>query len=299
MARTQDASTVTTTVEKITPEISEKWLKTIKVNRPLSQDNIVNMAIKMDSDEWSDNGETIKFYDNGELFDGQHRLRACVLAGKPFFSSVSRGITDRKAFSTVDVGRPRSNADIFALSGYIEARIASAVALMLMFYRAGNLTLRGPRGTREQLNFSKGFLKGKKVIKNYSRAVDKDKLRIFAEPYRDSINHAVKVVKRLGLKHRLVPHSLASTCFVLFSEKSITEAESFIRDLSTGAGLNTNDPVYRLREKMIANATSEHSKLSRWAIMYLMLKSWNKRRAGEKVGFLRMDNKNDKMPKVK
>lgn len=292
-------SNTTAAVERVTPAVAETWLKTMKMNRPLDQDKIVNMAIEIDAGKYSDNGETVKFYDNGELFDGQHRLRAGILAGKPFLTLVARGIEDRRAFSTVDVGKPRSHADIFALSGYGEQRTASTVALYLMFYKSGYLTVRGPRGTREQLNFSKGFKKGKKIIKNYSRAVDKEKLLRFAEPYRDAINHGIKAVRQAGVKDGLISRPLAVACYILFAEKSVPATDAFWSDFGIGSGLKTNDPVHALREKLISNAMHKQQKMTRWAVMFLVLKAWNKRRSGTPVTHLRLDENDAKMPKVK
>jgi hypothetical protein len=295
------SSTTTTAVERITPDMADKWLQTMKMNRPLNQDKIVAMAISMDGSEYIDNGETIKFYDNGELFDGQHRLRACILAGKPFVSSVARGISDRRAFATVDVGNPRKHSDMFALTGYNEPRTISTAAIVLLFYKSGHLTLKGPRGTREQLYFAKSLPKGKGKhgMRNYSRAVDKEKLLKFAEPYREALSHAMKAVRHFGVKDGMISRPLAVTCYLLFAEKSLADADSFWGDFGRGAGLKENDPVHRLREKLTSNALSGHQKLTRWAVMALTIKAWNKRRAGTPVTNLRLEDIDSKMPKVK
>src|SRR4051812_39659069 len=91
----------------IAPKLASEWLRTMVANRPLSQIKAVEYGLAMERGDWVLNGETIKFNDKGNLIDGQHRLQACVLAGKPFQTYVVRGIADDRAFATIDTGKLR------------------------------------------------------------------------------------------------------------------------------------------------------------------------------------------------
>ena len=71
---------------KVTPHLASKWLQKNSCNRPLSQNTVYRYADAILSGEWKLNGDTIRFDSNGTLIDGQHRLHACVKAGKSFMA---------------------------------------------------------------------------------------------------------------------------------------------------------------------------------------------------------------------
>src|SRR6266850_4515569 len=128
---------MTTKLETITPVMAKKWLEMIATNRPLSDSKCLEYAIEMEEGKWIINGETIKFNGDGTLFDGQHRLQACILSEKPFKSFVIRGIEDKMAFATVDVGKIRSGGDIFFIAGYKDQNSAAACAMWIYLYKNG------------------------------------------------------------------------------------------------------------------------------------------------------------------
>jgi len=94
----------------IHPNSAKVWLERKGTNRKLSDRIVAKYAQDMTNGCWEINGESIKFSgDVGDgLVDGQHRLAACVLSGKPFTSLVVWGITD---FKEIDIGKSRSIAD--------------------------------------------------------------------------------------------------------------------------------------------------------------------------------------------
>jgi hypothetical protein len=80
---------------------------------------------------------------------------------------------------------------------------------------------------------------------------------------------------------------MVAGCYFLFCEKSEPDAERFFMDLCEGVGLSGSDPVYWLRERLMANMAAPH-KLTRGAILTLVFKAWNKRRAGDKTKTLKL-----------
>ena len=73
-------------VETITPKLAEKWMEANKNNRPLRRSLVGRYAGAIRRGQWELNGESIKFDEDGVLFDGQHRLAAVVEANKPIKS---------------------------------------------------------------------------------------------------------------------------------------------------------------------------------------------------------------------
>lgn len=284
-------------VETITPKMAEAMLKNMVANRGVSDGKVLEYAIEMEGGRWSLNGETVKFNVEGQLFDGQHRLRACVLADKPFKTYVAYGISDENAFATVDVGKNRSHQDIFSISGYPSAALASSTAMTVYLYKHDMLTLKGPRGTQRYAKGSSGVTAKLKAMPPKGAVVSKEELAMFAEPMKDRVIGAVRFAQNTP-GGKLVPKAMIGGLYFLFAEKSEADAKRFFADLCEGVGLSSSDPVYRLRERLIANAASMN-KLSRWAVMLLTVKAWNKRRSGEKAMMSLKLTDGEEFPKIK
>lgn len=281
-------------MERITPEMAEQWLTTMVSNRTPSEAVVFKFAIEMDEGRWKMNGETIKFNVHGQLFDGQHRLRACILAGKPFLSLVARGL-DEDAFSTVDIGRTRTHADIFGIAGWAQNRNAAATASIIYFYTKGMATWKGPTSNRR---FKRGTALADKLktMPTRSESVGREELLRFADPLREEIIVALRFAERTPAK-RLIPVATIAALYYLFRGSSVADAERFFADLGSGLELVREDPVYALREKILATKRDDMN-LRRWPLIGLCIVAWNKRRQGEKCRQLRVTD-GDAFPKIK
>lgn len=109
--------TITSAVETITPAKAKEYLKKNTNNyRKMSRSTIRSYAEDIKNGRWELNGETIIFGKDGVLKDGQHRLAAIVLAGKPADILVVRGVeTDAHK---IDIGKVRTNVDILNAEGF-------------------------------------------------------------------------------------------------------------------------------------------------------------------------------------
>ena len=105
-----------TSVITITPEMAKELLDLNKNNRGISPANVQKISNDMLSDGFKLNGETIKIYDDGTLADGQHRLMACVLTGKPFQTYIIRGIK-KDVLPTIDAGKTRNAVEALNMTG--------------------------------------------------------------------------------------------------------------------------------------------------------------------------------------
>lgn len=283
-------------LESINPTTAEEWLKTMRRNRPLNSGRVIEYALQMDAGTWVLNGESIKFDDDGALFDGQHRLHACILARKPFATYVVRGIKDRRAFTTVDVGSPRTHSNMFAMQDYGDYAHASTAAGLIYQYKKNIITIKGPRPERAERE--KALTRGTRFARAGGgiRVTDKESLVAFAESIRDELIRSLNAARRHA-PPKLIPVPTLAAAHFLFAEKSKYDADQFVADLKSGAGLAAHDPVHRLRERLISVVASK-TRLTRYAIFAYVIKAWNKRRAGETVSALRLVD-NEPFPKVK
>lgn len=292
-------------IEVISPRLAEDWLKTMKSNRPQSDHMVYEYATSMQAGRWAVNGETIKFDKDGHLFDGQHRLLACMISGKSFKSYVIRGIVDANAFATVDAGKIRTHGDIFHLGGYSDYFVASGIATILYFYKNKRLTTRGPMNisrSEQRRNPLIGKIKealGKKEIPRRGRQIDKEVLLEFARPYREKILRSIRIINDKKAR-KVMPKVVMAGAHLLFAEKSESEAAQFMDRLTEGTGLMVGDPVHTLRERLLSNQFLREKRgahMNRWTVLALTIKAWNKFRAHEKCSVLRIAE-DEKFPVV-
>lgn len=282
---------ITTELETVTPATAKKWLGKMINNRPLSEIKSLEYAVAMDEGNWVINGETIKFTDEDKLFDGQHRLQACILADKPFKTYVIRGISDKKAFATVDVGRARTHGDIFSIAGYKNSNVVSGAGYLIFLIKSNMISINGVKNRRysaKEIASSK-LLQSLKVKPVKANRITKEDLLTYCEPIKERLIESCRFAERFrgkGMLKLLTPAQCGSMHF-LMREKAADEADRFIIDLYEGAGLRTDDAVYRLRDRLLANSISPN-KLTREAVLFLVIKAWGKRRNGEKVGALKI-----------
>lgn len=122
----------------VTPEMAAEWLTRNTSNRRLIKAHVESLALVLSRREWSLNGETIKFANDGRLLDGQHRLHACVKSGVGFRTWVAYGV-ESSAFDTIDTNiRTRRTSDILGLHGKENAtHLAAAVKVLWLFGTTG------------------------------------------------------------------------------------------------------------------------------------------------------------------
>ncbi len=134
----------TCAIETITPAIAAELLERNVNNRKLTRSKVETYVGAMQRGEWMLNGETVKVGVDGKLLDGQHRLRAIVIHGKPQRSFVARGL-DPACFKCIDIGKNRTPSDILSIRGVKYHTACSAAARLLFVYLNGHWTKTGAR----------------------------------------------------------------------------------------------------------------------------------------------------------
>lgn len=85
-------------------------------NRKFKQIHGEKLTRVMSEGKWDANGETIKFDQNGNLIDGQHRVYAAWKSGVPLKTVVVYGL-EPESQNTIDVGAKRNISDVLTLNG--------------------------------------------------------------------------------------------------------------------------------------------------------------------------------------
>lgn len=241
-------------VETITPEMAIELLQLNTKNRPLNQRHVETLVTEIKEGRWQLNGESIKL--NGtRLLDGQHRLTAVAMSGKPIQSLVIRGV-NTDAFDTIDLNRRRNGGDVLSIAGEENATGLAATLQVIHAYRTGQ--------------FNKSY-------------------RLPATKMQEELQMFPGCRKSVTMAHQkgsLMPVSVAAGFHYLGSLVSPEIADRFLDDLVTGAGLSFGDPVLLLRNRLIENRRSK-ARLQKRYIAALTIKTLNARLSGSEPKVLR------------
>ena len=108
---------ITTTLMLVTPEMAKGWLEKCNItNRTLNIESAKKYRDIILQGHWETTHQGIAFYENGELADGQHRLKGIELAGIAVEVLVTQGLKKTAALA-MDNGRIRSSHDQFRIAG--------------------------------------------------------------------------------------------------------------------------------------------------------------------------------------
>lgn len=245
----------------ITPDKAKEILAKHPLNRHAASAVIDRYARDMKAGNWKLNGQTIKIASNGNLIDGQHRLKASVEANVSFPSLVVYGV-DPDAFDTFDLGAKKSYHNILSERGETHTTTLAASIKWLWLYERGNLLDRSVQPTPAELD---DLLDANPDIRKSLSFINK--LRDFIPP--------------------------ASTVFLHYQCAKINRvhADQFFNKLSDGLGLTQGDPIHILRQKLI----KERAKAKRVALndverMVWVIKAWNAYRDGLQIKNLKWGN---------
>lgn len=248
----------------ITPEIAKEMLQLNIGNRPLSATNVDVLVKAIKAGGWKLNGETIKLSKAGRILDGQHRLEAVVKSGRTIKTLVVEGLDD-DIFDSLGEGKPRSGADTLYIMGEKNCTRLNSCLIMIDKYITGRV--------EKNVTYSNSEIKG--LMSKYPEA-------------RDCL-HKIKVQGK-----SLAFPCVMDACFYLFSKKDESLADVFMAKVFRGAGLEEGDPEYALRERLVNNSLSK-AKLPKAYVFALFIKAWNHARAGNKIGHLKLNERNGKL----
>jgi hypothetical protein len=250
-------SAITSETISITPAIATEWLVNNSRNRQLSEDLVVNYAAEMEAGHWALNGESIKFDNAGRMIDGQHRLRAIILFGKPVKILVTRGI-DPAAFDTLDCGKKRTAADVLSIKGVkYSVRISGALGWIWRF-----VTDTVEKRSR------------KPATRTVEEALEKyPEVKAVTEMVGDNVNHIISTPLVIAL-------------YVLFRRHNVAVADQWFSALKDGCTEADNHTMFILREKLIRNR-SEKARLPAEELAAYCIKCFNALLDEDEIRFLK------------
>lgn len=247
--------------ELISPAQAGAWLtspEVMGVNRNLNTKVVKRYARSIERDGWLITGEAIKFGENGQLLDGQHRLGGVVLADRSIIVLVVKGLP-LEAQVVMDTGRPRAASDVLTMNGYRNSKtLAAAAKTLLVLDRDGGLPV-----AEAQLD------------------VTNDEVLQYVESHPELVSTATLVVSNHHRSYLCTPANYLAAMVLLMrvdSEAAVDFHEAF----RSGIGLAAGNPILTLRERLI-QANSRHEKLTPYMQLSAVLRTWNAWRKGEQM----------------
>lgn len=259
---------VTARFVNVTPDVARELLDRNTNNRSIRLAKLRSWTNALTSGRWMLNGDAIRLSRSGVLLDGQHRLRAVIESKITVVMLLVEGLDDR-VFSTIDSGARRSGADALAREGKKNSHALSAT-----------------------LAFIHRYFKG---TPGYTMALQPDEILGLLSEYPE----AEESVGFTGKAHRLMSPAALAGLHYLFSLVDRSAANRFVEDMKSGAGLEENDGVYQLRERLIRDRQSK-SKLPDREVIAIAIKAWNARRDNRSVRTLSWrHHAGEKFPKIR
>jgi hypothetical protein len=257
-----DGRILTVEVRSVGPADADAMLKLNVRNRKVTLKNVALWVAAMERGEWMLNGETIIFDEDGNLFQGQHRLLAIKKSGKTIDVLIVRGIR-RDAFKTLDSGRKRSIPDTLDINGEKNVNVLAA-ALRAVSFLVG----------QHPLNTALTTTQSEKLLAEHPTA------RFW------SSLHASTTKK-------FMPSLFAGVLTVAAERYGHDPIKRFYDQVATGEGLKSTDPAYLLRERFRDRARSDVV-MYQHAIAYC-IKAMNAYTQGHTLKLLRL-TANESMP---
>ena len=219
----------------MTPIMAMEILSKNTHNRPMNRTNLAFLEKEIKGDRFIFNGSSIVIAKDGTLLDGQHRLQAVVNTGINIDIVVVTNV-DNSAFKTIDTGRARRPADVFAIEGIKYAGVKSSAIKAIM----------------------EKFLQNRDAART---KISNEVLLDFYLSHKVEIDNITELIFPLYDKHKIITASFAISLTFLLSRID-SRAYSFIRQIYTGVQESDSILPMLIRDKFIQDAFSRVSNIT-------------------------------------
>ena len=217
-------------------------------------------------------GEAIKIASDGSLLDGQHRLVALIKANITIMFLIISGL-EKEVFSVLDSGKVRSAGDVLHIAGVANANNTAAAIRRYLNLRSGRAVLRTLRG------FSNA-----EVLSLYqNRFKFWDAAVSMGEKWYSDSKRILTMSELVGI-------------YAHFFDIDPDDAFKFMTTFTNGVGLEADNPIYLLREKLLFAKLNTRFNLIQSIKTALIIKAWNYYRSGKRLKMLKFDIERDEFP---
>ena len=253
----------------ISPEEAARMLKTNTRNRVLQQATVDHYAREMKAGLWMMTGEPIQVSNTGSLLNGQHRLQAIILSGRPQTFLIIYGIEDA-AMKCIDTGKKRSIGDILSMHSVVNANLVAATVLLCMRYDTTKSILIDGKWTWNPAGGNKN--EGGAFVRFRPTAEEEMQFISSHQEVKASVSMAASAYKDSG--SRFFAPSMAAFVHFYGAQQDTGKADSFLTQLYRAINVRERSPVQLLRRRL------NHSRMGKVVLrpkeqLALAIKAWN------------------------
>lgn len=245
--------------EEIGPERAKELLSAYKIDyRKYRASYGDGLGRDMTNDFWFFDGSPVRIDEEGNLFDGQHRLQAVRISGKPQVFLIVAGLPVA-AYNTTDTGLARTYGDTLRRRGFQNVNQRTALVKLIDRWERGVSLDDTTRKTPSELD-------------------------VIHDKYVDSITRAVHMSMSTAKKIWMTS-ALVSFAWWLLSNVDNEQCYTFMVTTAEGEMLRKGNPMYTLRERLRNDWEIGHT---RNEYMYLVIQAWNAYRKDKNIERLQL-----------
>lgn len=242
----------------VTPGEAKDWLDNHNPrNRDVSPEVVNHYTRQMQAGGWVMIGDPVRIDTNGDLADGQHRLKAIVESDKPIEMLFVYGV-DPEYQDFMDTGFKRSGKDQLKMAGVKNYSTTASIAGLLLRWNNNALVSKTYRPTVHEV---KAF------------ALDN-------EEYLQHINERLHFIRSQdkAIYGAIKKHVTGAVLYkgIMLNEE---DATSFVDALATGANLEMGNPILSYRNHLHYRI-QRNVKYRDTIDLAIMIRVWNAHRAG-------------------
>ena len=246
-AASAEFSTMESKTVLITPDIAENLLANNSINRPFNKANLAYLKNQLLSNHWKLTHQGIAISKNGNVLDGQHRLKIVVETGMSVEMLVTSDL-EEDVFSVLDTGKRRDGSDVLSINGATNTHCMSAgIKNYLLYNRFKECSWR-----------LRAFVCNTEVLNEYQ-------LDPSGWQWTTCLAHG------LTLKGILLPGPF--NCFLYLARQQGHKAaalEIFAKKVNQGLELSKGNPIHAFRNRCIVSTTKRRDS-QQWLANYIKL----------------------------
>lgn len=249
----------------ITPAMAQEFLLKNNNNRPLKKERVDEYVSQMRKGFWAVQNDDICFDWDGNLLNGQHRLNAVVIYGKPVEMGVKFGLHPN-AFAIIDSGKIRTSGEALSCDGMSNSNAKASIVRFYMQYNRGKFAI---------------YSDGRNRIGN-------NEILNFARENKKKLEEVYAFTKKVFKSFKPVPMRYLGALYWKLSDIDQPSADAFFDKYATGIGLTERHPIYILRTKLLSDYTSVKKYPIADKILWFVM-AWNYYRQNRTVTKFRYD----------
>lgn len=239
--------------ERITPAIAADWLEHNDANRNLRDARVSAVVRDILDGNFQPTHQGVAFYASGKLADGQHRLRAVVVANKTVVMQVTRGLPE-EARPVIDTGTKRTLGDVLHFGGYPNRMVASGIITM-------------------HLRYERGMAMG-----SYNSPLSSMELVSHFEAHQEEFMEAARLAS-LWKSKILATTQVLGTAWIIFNRLDPDQCAEFFEDILNMTTKGEGDPRLALIRRLQSKA-EKHEFIHPALVLSMFVRAWNAWRNG-------------------